>query len=297
MSTSLPSQDTSVCTSLQPSVADGWHAHLDLKFSPRESVQPELLQTILRHRHSGPLRIQKALYPEGPACCHAVLVHPPGGIACGDHLQIDATVKERARALVMTPAATKWYGAFQDEGRASQQIRLEVDGTLEWLPAETIVFDHARVRSQLHIRVGTQGRMFGWDQLIFGRQASDEFFCQGLFDQRVELYLNDELVWIDRLRIYGSDPLFESALGLAGQGGCATAWAVAPASAPFEDALLDALREEMPVIAVTRLHPRLLVMRALGDAITLRNGLQRLWQWFRAHWLCFPVHVPRLWAT
>ena len=229
--------------------------------------------------------------------CHAVMVHPPGGIACGDHLQIDANVQARACALVMTPAATKWYGAFQEEGLASQNIQLQVDGTLEWLPAETIVFDRARVNSQVDIRVGAQGRMFGWDQLIFGRHGSNESFRQGLFDQKVALYLDDELIWIDRLRLHGSDPLFESSLGLARQGGCATAWAVSCASEPFDEALLDRLREDLPATAVTRLHPRLLVMRALGDAMALRDQLQRLWHWFRVHWLGFPVHTPRLWAT
>lgn len=277
--------------------AAGWQARLDLTFSPRESGHHALSGTVLRHRHVGPLRIQKPLYPEGLSCCHAVVVHPPGGIACGDHLQIHANVQPQARALVMTPAATKWYGAFEEEAFASQTIELQVDGTLEWLPAENIVFDRARVRSHVDIRVGAQGRLFGWDQLIFGRQASNESFEQGLFDQKVSLYLDDELVWIDRLRLQGSDPLFESNLGLARQGGCATAWAVAPAQAPFEDALLDRLREDLPATAVTRLHPRLLVMRSLGHAIDLRDGLQRLWQWLRVHWLGFPVHVPRLWAT
>ncbi|MDO9023342.1 MAG: urease accessory protein UreD, partial [Zwartia sp.] len=40
-----------------------WLARLTLDFKP----------TRLDHQHLGPLRIQKALYPEGPDVCHAII--------------------------------------------------------------------------------------------------------------------------------------------------------------------------------------------------------------------------------
>jgi urease accessory protein len=61
-----------------------WQANLALRFAEREGG------TILAaSRHEGPLRIQKALYPEGRDICHAIVLHPPAGICGGDHLHID----------------------------------------------------------------------------------------------------------------------------------------------------------------------------------------------------------------
>ena len=127
-----------------------WHASLALRFGSEGG------RTRVASHHRGPLRIQKSLHPEGPEPCHAVVLHPPGGIAGGDHLQIDVQVDAHAQAFVTTPGATRWYKA---NGRsAAQQIALAVDGTLEWLPQEAIVFDHARVDSTITISIACNER-------------------------------------------------------------------------------------------------------------------------------------------
>ena len=80
-----------------------WHASLDLTYQRAGE------RTMLQHRHSGPLRILKSLYPEGEAICHNVIVHPPGGLVGGDALDITVQAGSGAHALISTPGATRFY--------------------------------------------------------------------------------------------------------------------------------------------------------------------------------------------
>jgi urease accessory protein len=272
----------------------GWHAHLSLDFRGCSVAGHQ--RTVLQHCHHGPLRIQKALYPEGPHCCHAVVVHPPGGIAAGDELEIEGRLALQSHALVTTPSATKWYGSF-DGANARQVIKFDVQGCLEWLPAETIIFDGARVESQVTIKLQPTGSMIGWDLLVFGRHASGERFSRGHFTQTLNVLFGEKLVWTDRLRILGADPLFESPLGLQGHHSLATLWAVAPSESPLDERFLEQLRQAVPSMAWTMLDPRLVVGRFLADPVTLRTELELAWSWLKQNLLRLPARRPRLWAT
>ncbi len=126
-------------TSADLARAAPWHASLTLGFSGRDGG------TVLdRRAHVGPLRVQKPLYPEGPRVCHAVVLHPPGGIAGGDVLDLGIHAAEGAHALLTTPGAGKWY-APANVG-ASQHVTLDVSSgaVAEWLPQPTIFFDGSK---------------------------------------------------------------------------------------------------------------------------------------------------------
>ncbi len=266
-----------------------WHASLALRV--RSAGGRSLLST----EHRGPLRVQKALYPEGDGVCHAVLLHPPGGIAGGDALAIDVDVAANAHALVTTPGAAKWYKA---NGRvASQRVTLDVAGGLEWLPQEAIVFDAAHARSTIDIRVAPGGTLIGWDIVALGRHAAGERFAHGLFAQTIRLQIEDELAWVERTRLHGSDALLASPVGLAGQHVFGCLWAAGPA---FDDDALERLRGALPAeaAALTRLTPRLVVARALGGSTqAVRAALTSVWAALRPTMFGRPAVAPRLWAT
>src|SRR5712664_2458167 len=125
-----------------------WRARLALAFERRAA------RSVLASReHDGPLVVQKPLYPEGDAVCHAIVVHPPAGIAGGDELEIGARAAEGAHALLTTPGAARWYRTAGPW--ASQCLDLEIaDGAcIEWLPQETLVYDGALADLRTEVRL------------------------------------------------------------------------------------------------------------------------------------------------
>ncbi|HEY9145108.1 MAG TPA: urease accessory protein UreD [Thiobacillus sp.] len=271
-----------------------WHARLALGFQRRGAA------TILaRREHVGPLRVQKPLYPEGEAVCHAIVLHPPSGIAGGDELEIGVTVGQGAHALLTTPGAGKWYrstGAW-----ASQRLSFTVGthATLEWLPQETIVFDAARAAMSSHIDLDAEARFIGMDVLCLGRRASGEGFGNGALHLATRVRRAGQPVWLERGRLEGGSGLLDSPAGLAGFSVSGTLLAVAP---HIEPGLLAACRA-VPALESGARHgltqlPDLLVARYLGHSSeAARHWFFALWQVLRPALIGRAAHRPRIWNT
>jgi urease accessory protein len=271
-----------------------WEASLALGF-----VLDGAVTRLVRREHRGPLRVQKALYPEGPRACQVILVHPPGGVVGGDRLQIELEQGPGTQVLATTPGAAKWYRA---NGRVSSQavaLRVAAGATLEWLPQETIFYDGADVHLEHELELGEGACYLGMEIFCFGRRAAGERFARGRVRQRTRIRTGGRTVWWEQgdLRAGGDGPrhgLFDSPLGLAGHPVCATLLAVGrPASA----ALLTELRAIDPGLVFSQVKG-VLVARWLGqEAEAARACLLRAWALLRPHLAGMPAVVPRIWHT
>lgn len=266
-----------------------WHARLALGYgSDGVTTRPTL------RRHEGPLRVQKHLYAEGPEVCQHIIVHPPGGIAGGDRLDISATVGEGAWAQLTSPGAAKWYRAA---GPAHQDLRLRVEpgATLEWLPQETIVYAAAQAELHSEIELIGDARLYYWDIVALGRPASGERFDRGHFQARLDIRRDGHLLWHERQRVIGNDGLLDSPIGLDGQ----PVFATLLASGEISSELLERCRELGSRVQgdLTQL-PGLLVGRCLAsEALHARAWLIELWRLLRPHMLGREAVPPRIWST
>jgi urease accessory protein len=275
-------------------IATNWQARLELGFERRDS------STILaRREHFGPLRVQKALYPEGEAVCHAIVLHPPSGIAGGDQLNIGVNVGPGAHALLTTPGAGKWYrsaGAW-----AGQRLEFDVaaNATLEWLPQENIVFDGARADMQSRVKLATGARCIAWDVLCLGRRAGGERFERGEVNLATRIERDGKPVWLERGCFCGSSDLLDSPAALAGFSVSGTLLATGP---NLDAGLLAACRQIASAETEARtgltLLPDLLVARYLGHASEAARGwFAELWQVLRPAVIGRHAQTPRIWNT
>jgi urease accessory protein len=247
-------------------LAQSWKASLSLRF---ESLGGK---TLARRESEGPLVVQKPLYPEGPELCHAIVVHPPGGIASGDELVLQVGSGKDSAALLTTPGAAKWYRSAGPW--AKQRLCFDVGGSLEWLPRETIVFDGALAEMECEVRLAEGARYIGWEIVCLGRTGSGEKFKRGKLKLETRVFAQDELVWIERGAIDGGGAVMDSPAGLAGRTVFGTFVAAAPGLGGLQ------------------------VARYLGDSTEEAFGkFSSLWKKMRPAVMRRPAVEPRLWST
>lgn len=258
-----------------------------------------------RVSHTGPLRVQRAFYPEpGQTLPHVYVLHPPGGVVGGDELSIDIEVAPRAAALVTTPAAGKLYRHPERWSRQTVSCRVAAGATLEWLPQELIAFSGCHGRSSLAVELERGAGFLGWEVLQLGRAACAEVFAAGELDQRLHLARAGRARLCERARIGGSSgaAILDAPWGLRGQPVHGTLIAAAPApELPLAVDELSELAAELGcggAAAVSRLEDDLLAARYLGpSAAAARAFFERLRAAIRPAWLGRPAVAPRIWDT
>jgi urease accessory protein len=269
-----------------------WKAELSLRF--RRSGERTVL---VERRHEGPLIVQKPLYPESVEICHAVLVHAPGGIAGGDALSLDVRLEAGARALMTTPAATKWYKSGGLPAR--QDLRFDIAGgaVFEWLPCEAIVFDQSDVGAASTVILEADAVYAGWEIVCLGRHASGEAFRSGRFRQELDIYRAADRLWGEWAALEGGDRLLTSAVGLRG---CHVFGSMVVAAGTVPGAVLDACRRVSPrdgACGVTA-PPGIFSARYLGgSAEHAKDYFEGLRNLLRPWYAGYPAQRPRLWST
>ncbi|MGQ0802039.1 MAG: urease accessory protein UreD [Pseudomarimonas sp.] len=299
--------DTGLTPELQPTLLPPtWRAELDLCF-----VRSAEGTRLASGWHVGPLRVQRLLYPEGRDCAHVLLLHPPGGIAGGDALDIRLQLDCGVQVLATTPGASKWYHGGRAAARQALQLNVGNDACLEWLPQEGILFDGARVQQRTSIHLQARAAMFGWDIVQLGRLAAGEAWTSGHWSQSLQLHREGQLCWLEQAELAADARLRESPLGLAGRSVFATAWASSPAMDAAQAEVLELARtvavQHSPnggdaslVFGVTWLPApaNLLVLRILGsDCALVRELLEAVWSALRPWLAGRPAHSPRIWST
>lgn len=274
-----------------------WHAKLHLDYRLDQQ------RTVLQHRHNGPLRILKSLYPEGDAICHSVVVHPPGGLVGGDLLDVTLHVHTGAHAMLGTPGATRFYAA--DSTTATQQvaITLEPGARLEWMPLEAIAYPGCDALNTVSATLGEGAEMMGWDVTALGLPLAHQPYTTGRFRQRLEM----PGIWLEQACIDATDTrLMQSPLGLAGQRCLGTFWFATGTALNRErrEHLLEVVRaalQDCPEdvqAGATCPNDHVLAVRAVAPVVEPLMALfQRAWAELRPAAWGLGATQPRIWRV
>ena len=292
-----------------------WPAELLLGLTGNSHSRKTLLSDM---SFKGPLRVQRPFYPEDPGIidtpyfnpCHLYLLHPPGGIVSGDELVTRLSASNKAHGVLTTPSATKFYQADDENHPQKVSNLLQFKQSAgEWLPQETIVFDgaHAHINTQIYL---DDSPFIGWETICFGRRANQLPFLKGSFEQAMNVYVNKQLKFRDRLSLKPEMhrdqlDLLNKPYGLNGFSVCSLFIAHHHSPNVLMTELIDTARgvwepsenSQHEFKAITE-YNGLLIGRYLGHCSEQANlQLRSLWQALRPMIFSRQAVAPRIWST
>jgi urease accessory protein len=292
----------------------GWRAELSLTYANNRDHT-----FISSRKHIGPLLVQRAFYPEGPAVAHSLVIHPPGGVVGGDELNISLTTGPGAHALVTAPGALKLYSNPQLTAQISQVFHLEQDSRLEWLPQETIAFSGSRARQHTEIDLAAGALFLGWDIVCLGRPACAETFDQGELEATLCVRALGDVLLEERTWVRGGEKALNAPWGYRGCPVFATLVAARTHKAGMDlDSILEQVRATLTSQAASSTNAKaatsgatllsgstpktrdaaVLVVRCLSPSSQVaRQTLRNVWDMLRPHWFGRPAVAPRVWST
>ena len=268
----------------------GWIAELNLNFSRSKE------KTFLSKRnHIGPLTIQRPFYPEGDIC-HVYLLHPPGGIVGGDSLTVNTNSEEFSKALITMPGATKIYRTLQNKfSEVNQNIIIQKNSVLEWLPMETIIFPGACSNISTKFSLNENAKIAAWEIQCLGRPAIQEKFNMGEINLNFEVWRDEKPIIIDKFQVNESN--LDNIAGLRGY----------PVLGTFvlsidDEQMINTIRDLIPdndlyVAGVTQID-YLIVIRCLSFKTHLIHEIfKNIWVKTRHLIAGKQASSPRIWST
>lgn len=301
--------------------AQNWFASLSMTFAKRAD------KTALVHStRYGPLGVQRTFNPDKTGCAHVYILHPPAGIVSGDTLVLHASAKTKAKVLITTPGAARFYRArLADTASSLQTQKVELTAgnkaSLEYLPMETLVYNRANALNKTTINVKGSGQYIGWEITCLGLPHIGQAFEQGSLTQSITLFHNKKCVFHDNMAISKQEgvdnALMNQRVALGGHhvvgnmivydGAANLKQASLQLDTTFTAHLIKVCRDAISafdleletdvLIAVTEIQ-NVIIIRYLGSSSEqCRNIFAAIWKDVRPIMLNMQGIAPRIWHT
>lgn len=226
----------------------------------------------------------------------AVMINTAGGLTGGDRMDSELSLQRDARLTVTAQAAEKIYKSVGPAVEIRNIMNLGEGAFLEWMPQETILFNHSSLDRLNKVQLTSTSRFLGVETTLFGRLAHGENVEYAMLKDGWKIWRDGRLIWIDALHMHEdfARQLDRPAL-LDGARALATLIYAGPDSDDHLPLLRDlALGCECRVAATA--FDGFLVTRFLApDGFTLRQDMTRILKNFRAVLHGADIALPRVW--
>lgn len=220
----------------------------------------------------------------------AVLINTAGGLTGGDHLQWEIEACENAHLVTTTPACERIYKSGGQEAEIDVRLTLGENARLDWLPQETILFEHANLNRRMEVDMADGATLTAVEAVLLGREAMGEGARSSLLLDNWRVRRNGQLIHAESNRLSASEMERDALSLLDGQNAFATLVHIAENA---EDRLA-AIRASVPPnarAAVSAVGERLIVRALAPSGLALRRVITPI-----LTELGGGAHLPRLWS-
>lgn len=248
-----------------------------------------------RRAHTGPLLLQKPLYPEGSDVCHVCVLHGSEALTGKDSLYLSVKAEPDANVLLTTPhaVAVRRNAGFVSSVR--RDFFVYGGAALEWLPQEQIVFDGAHCRTNSHVVLENGSKFIGWEIAGLGLSASNNHFSSGSYGLQLNIWHQDRPLLLETTRFDADDPMLSMPWGMGGHTVLGT-MAAFPGSRFLLETLRTLQKERTETLFAPTLIDGLLVCRCLAkDARQVKELFRCAWERIRPQIMGRTAFRPRAW--
>ena len=151
----------------------------------------------------------------------AVTLNTAGGVTGGDRFAVRGEAATNSRLTLTTQTAERIYKAQPGQtARMTTDLVIAEGGRIDWLPQETILFDRARLRRRLDVRMAADACFLGVETLVLGRALMGERVETAVLKDDVRITRAGELVFADAIALDGAVADRMAATWCGGPAGC-----------------------------------------------------------------------------
>ena len=153
-------------------------------------------------RFGGLIKISPTMHLDSEKISAYYILGLGGGYVVWEKYKYSVLVKNNARAIITTQAATKVYKCLNEKAAIQEiQLKIEGNGILEYITDNVILYKDALYKQDNEIYLDKDSTLIYSDGITSGWSVTGEAFSYSRLQLRTKVYMDNVLVLLDNLLI------------------------------------------------------------------------------------------------